>query len=60
MLQDFKNDFEKEYPYIYYQDYINDSEILEFLELNIDRPYKVLLNQFNDFVISQGKCEVQE
>ena len=60
LIEEFKEDFRKQYSFVYFEDYVSDKQIGQFIEENIDEPYQRMLNYFSDWVISQGLCDVQE
>jgi hypothetical protein len=60
LIEEFKEDFRKQYSFVYFEDYVSDKQIGEFIEENIDEPYQRMLNYFSDWVMSQGLCDVQE
>jgi hypothetical protein len=60
LIEEFKEDFRKQYSFVYFEDYVSDKQIGKFIEENIDEPYQRMLNYFSDWVISQGLCDVQE
>jgi hypothetical protein len=60
LIEEFKEDFRKQYSFVYFEDYVSDKQIGEYIEENIDEPYQRMINDFSDWVMSQGLCDVQE
>jgi len=61
IVSDFKNDFRNQYSYIYFEDFVNDETVEDFISKNIDNTkYNMMLDLFKDYVLSQGLCDVQE
>lgn len=58
IVTEFKKDFRNNYSHIYFEDFVSDEEIENFIEENIEYSYPVMLDTFSDFLQSQGKCEV--
>lgn len=60
LIYDFKNDFKNKFSYIYFEDFVSDKKIGEWIEENMKYDYNMMLEYFADYCISQGLCEVVE
>jgi len=57
---EFLHEFQKSYGYIYWQDYLTKEDVSNFLEDMIDDSLDRQMNMFQDYVLSQGLCDVVE
>ena len=60
LIYEFKNDFKNKFPYIYFDDFVSDKKIGEWIEENIKYDYDMMIEYFADYCTSQGLCEVVE
>ena len=75
IVNQFKEDFKNKYSYVYFEDHVTDVQINDFIEKYIKvnnhqefelmkdykpQMYENMLNNFQDWVLSQSLCDVVE